>query len=307
MKPAPTVAKAPAPAKPTESAKSWYSDYLGDSPYPLYGLGAILLLLGGWLMTRFFSKPKAAVRPQYANDLSGHDADSVVEEDSIDNFAPHAQEQELLDRLAQDPDNVSHSLELLRHYYVQSDATHFEALAEDLHLRLPEDSAEWQEVLAMGEGLLPHHELFALPGAAHDVGATHEHEFTFDAEPEPAPADLQTQRFDFHDLETHAAQIPPAIDAVHGEHARDTGFEFEHEPVAQPHEHAANGTAEPEHEAALDEFLVDEDTIGTRLDLARAYLDMGDPDGARSMLDEVLAEGNETQKEEARKLLSELR
>jgi pilus assembly protein FimV len=34
---------------------------------------------------------------------------------------------------------------------------------------------------------------------------------------------------------------------------------------------------------------------------------MGDPEGARSMLDEVLAEGNAAQKEEARKLLAEIR
>ena len=39
--------------------------------------------------------------------------------------------------------------------------------------------------------------------------------------------------------------------------------------------------------------------VGTKLDLARAYMDMGDPDGARSILDEVLQEGNATQKQEA--------
>ena len=32
--------------------------------------------------------------------------------------------------------------------------------------------------------------------------------------------------------------------------------------------------------------------VGTKLDLARAYMDMGDPEGARSILDEVLQEGN---------------
>jgi pilus assembly protein FimV len=43
--------------------------------------------------------------------------------------------------------------------------------------------------------------------------------------------------------------------------------------------------------------------IGTKLDLARAYIDMGDPDGARSILAEVLAEGNDGQKQEAQRLL----
>ncbi|MET0987822.1 MAG: FimV/HubP family polar landmark protein [Steroidobacteraceae bacterium] len=43
--------------------------------------------------------------------------------------------------------------------------------------------------------------------------------------------------------------------------------------------------------------------VGTKLDLARAYMDMGDPDGARSILEEVLEEGNPNQKQEAQRLL----
>jgi pilus assembly protein FimV len=46
--------------------------------------------------------------------------------------------------------------------------------------------------------------------------------------------------------------------------------------------------------------------VGTKLDLARAYVDMGDPDGARSILNEVLKEGSNSQKQEAQRLLSSL-
>jgi len=46
--------------------------------------------------------------------------------------------------------------------------------------------------------------------------------------------------------------------------------------------------------------------VGTKLDLARAYIDMGDPEGARSILDEVLKEGNPTQRKEAERLLAGL-
>jgi len=46
--------------------------------------------------------------------------------------------------------------------------------------------------------------------------------------------------------------------------------------------------------------------VGTKLDLARAYIDMGDPDGARSILSEVLEEGEEAQRQEAQKLLDDL-
>src|SRR6185503_5169347 len=46
--------------------------------------------------------------------------------------------------------------------------------------------------------------------------------------------------------------------------------------------------------------------VGTKLDLARAYMDMGDPDGARNILQEVLAEGSASQKQEARRLIDTL-
>ena len=36
-------------------------------------------------------------------------------------------------------------------------------------------------------------------------------------------------------------------------------------------------------------------------------MDMGDPEGARSMLEEVLVEGNEAQKSEAHRLMADIR
>ena len=46
--------------------------------------------------------------------------------------------------------------------------------------------------------------------------------------------------------------------------------------------------------------------VGTKLDLARAYMDMGDPEGARNILDEVMHEGSVAQKQEAQRLLESL-
>ena len=48
------------------------------------------------------------------------------------------------------------------------------------------------------------------------------------------------------------------------------------------------------------------DEVGTKLDLAKAYIDMGDPDGARSILDEVMTEGSDSQKQEAQSLLDQI-
>jgi pilus assembly protein FimV len=48
------------------------------------------------------------------------------------------------------------------------------------------------------------------------------------------------------------------------------------------------------------------DETATKLDLAKAYVDMGDAEGARSILDEVLAEGNEDQKKQAAELAAQI-
>ncbi|MFT0211087.1 FimV/HubP family polar landmark protein [Pseudomonas sp. F1_0610] len=48
------------------------------------------------------------------------------------------------------------------------------------------------------------------------------------------------------------------------------------------------------------------DMNATKLDLAQAYIDMGDKDGARDILNEVLAEGNDQQKQTAQGLIAKL-
>jgi len=53
-------------------------------------------------------------------------------------------------------------------------------------------------------------------------------------------------------------------------------------------------------------FSQSDDDTEVKLDLARAYVSWNSTDSARTLLEEVLHEGNEAQKEEARRLLGEL-
>ena len=48
------------------------------------------------------------------------------------------------------------------------------------------------------------------------------------------------------------------------------------------------------------------DEVETKLDLARAYIGIGDSEGAASTLDEVMSEGDETQRKQAEELREEL-
>jgi pilus assembly protein FimV len=312
-----------APVKSTAAAKVVPLEPAGEPFYKnqnvLLGGGAALLLVGLLALMRFMRKPK----PFTVGGAIGGEGD----------LGPDAvhEEERLLDTLREDPGNSTASLELLRHYYARGDAAQFEEAAEQMHAHLVDPAApEWDEVLAMGAVLAPHNPLFGeVSMAGHEDGAAHAHaeppdEFvfsepmhtqagTFDdrplhAENEPAVAE---DRFDF-DLPVRAEDTPPDTETLlheplpnftreHDMHAAETGMDRHVEaPRAEP---------QPEHTlvAPPDELFVSEDAIGTKLDLAKAYLDMGDPEGARSMLDEVMSEGNDSQKDEARKLLAEIK
>jgi pilus assembly protein FimV len=54
------------------------------------------------------------------------------------------------------------------------------------------------------------------------------------------------------------------------------------------------------------ETLSGADALGTKLNLAKVYIDMGDSDGALSKLKEVLQEGDENQRREAEELIKKI-
>ena len=84
---------------------------------------------------------------------------------------------------------------------------------------------------------------------------------------------------------------------------------LEHPPIAEPFvdasKFAADDAVEQDEEPEFD-FLSGTDETATKLDLAQAYIDMGDAEGARDILTEVLGEGNPEQLAEANEMLSRL-
>ncbi|HET9835237.1 MAG TPA: FimV/HubP family polar landmark protein, partial [Rhodanobacteraceae bacterium] len=151
------------------------------------------------------------------------------------------------------------------------------------------------------------------PGEAEPVAEDHagepqgsgEYHFNFDdLPPEESP-----------EAATEVAVPEPPLDAGSEDLtvqyvAADMATEPE-ESSLQPEPEEPSFQSEPELEEEQDEDITREhpvpgfsdDPVDTKLDLARAYLDMGDPEGARAMLEEVLNEGSEMQKDEAKRLL----
>jgi pilus assembly protein FimV len=129
------------------------------------------------------------------------------------------------------------------------------------------------------------------------------------SEPEPLSEDLELpDDFDLslademeNDQATEA--FASEIEDVNAELDR-LSQNLEQPPLSEPSFTAADAAAlddEPEFD-----FLSGADEAATKLDLARAYIDMGDADGARDILDEVVSEGDDGQKSEAREMLARL-
>ncbi len=251
-------------------------------------------------------------------------------------------EDALLTQLAEHPDNVDLHLELVGLYYDRQDVSSFEGAAEAMHAYVDDESQpEWQDVLAMGRELAPDHPLFAA-AAEHQAEADEGEEVgDFAAEDFPVDpvSDGDAPENPDHDFESASGSLTADFHdefAATTEHASEsdadaaTGLpdesEFDalpplppveeedglgiHEPeppshsIDEPEEGAIDLSGESSEDAAADGFF--DDSVDTKLDLARAYIEMGDHEGARSMLQEVLHEGSQMQKDTAQKLLDDL-
>lgn len=312
-----------------------------DQPWyrkPVFlGAGALLLaiLAALGLASR---KRKPAPLPQRSS-VAGAFAGGVGSAET-DHADADSVETDLLNALALDPTDLNTHLNVLEYFYTRGDADKFEAAAEAMYGQISDESApEWQAALLMGMELCPTHPLFTRGAEqpAHAAAATAdsdahdfaETEFGSGAEPwaqstephqaarpvddfvddfvdQPEVATGTAEEFDFNlmeaDLQPQAAATPAAVDD-------GLSFDFELEKpasVAQAPVAAAPPTPTAATAIGGDDIL-GEDAVATKIDLARAYLDMGDSDGARSMLEEVLTEGNANQRAEAKELLAEIR
>lgn len=123
-------------------------------------------------------------------------------------------------------------------------------------------------------------------------------------ESEPAEAEPAETALDFDLDSAEEIEIESEAKDADEETGLDLGSGAEAQPVVAD---AASAAIGDELEEDIDLSMLDDvDEVSTKLDLARAYLDMGDAEGTRSILDEVIAEGNDEQKQEAEELLKQL-
>ena len=120
----------------------------------------------------------------------------------------------------------------------------------------------------------------------------------------PADFDLSlADEIDVTPAEPRIADIPDAFESELG----DVNAELERlsQSIGEPSFTAEDAMASAADEPDFD-FLSGTDEVATKLDLAQAYIEMGDKDGARDILNEVLTEGDAGQRTEAKEMLSHL-
>lgn len=255
-------------------------------------------------------------------------------------------EEILKEAIAKNPDRHEIRVKLLEIYAARRNTTAFEAVAGDLFAALGnKPSPLWDKACEMGRGIDPTNPLYggvqadtgataatvaataAIAGGAVAMDTTEAfaepmpepepqsdpvtastplefesagHVLNFESQPEPAAepeptyVEPSTQGLDF---DLPELDIPGGDDDL----KLDLGLEEDNGPDSK---FDFSGLDLDLGEGSDNDLELDE--VGTKLDLARAYVEMGDKEGAREILNEVLAEGSERQKSDAKGILSTL-
>ena len=163
---------------------------------------------------------------------------------------------------------------------------------------------------------------FDLDSEKNTAATDTEFSLSLDEESPVAPAAMESDELDFELAEptgTSNDELPDGFDISLDEpefEAQPNGFaeqlsevEADLDNLSRDLQEPAAATAGSSADGASDDdfdFFSDTDETTTKLDLARAYIDMGDAEGARDILDEVISEGSDAQQQEARDMLAKL-
>lgn len=137
--------------------------------------------------------------------------------------------------------------------------------------------------------------------------------FAFDFDTEPKPTDSKPaskielkktpeELDDFHDLDMSAATAVASAAKESNGFDSDFDFDFDFDSSA-----FGSGSSLSDTDTGFDiADLTDMDELETKLDLAKAYVDMGDISAAKDIANEILSKGSAEQKKSAQLLLNEI-
>jgi pilus assembly protein FimV len=230
--------------------------------------------------------------PSEMSPLQGDEtSDPLTEADVFIAYGRVQQAEDVIKNALQgDPDSLDLKMKLIEIYHAAGNTAAFDAQAATFRETVGEDDPDWQRVASMGYELSPANPVYQTAGSQSPV---------------------RDGEVDF-DMDLVGMEESADGDETGNTAGDDTVLDFDTDATladsgAEDVEFNLDELNPEEDEEDLTEGLLQEsDEIGTKLDLARAYMDMGDPDGAKGILEEVIEEGNNEQKTEAENLISQL-
>lgn len=305
--PAASVSPTP-PAPNAAAARPWYLN-----PFAMGGAG--LLVLGGLVLAMRRSRPQAeddtpsrrlsdddALRESMAKTRAASAPIPVapVAPEAAKAPAPAAPVDNDLqarrDAVRTRPQDLETHLNLLRLFHARGNAVDYEQAAQAMRAQVGSPlEPRWREAVVMGASLMPGHPLFSQAGWNTP---------RYDSEPKPAAAPPVPRPPVAEAAEPKVFEYPEEVDAPAKTDAERAGEVNLGAEAAVINETFGDSMRDIHRDEA--QMLAEDAPSATRIELAKAYLDIGDLDGARSMLEEVLIEGGPTAKAEAARLLKEL-
>ncbi|KFN48376.1 hypothetical protein N787_00145 [Arenimonas metalli CF5-1] len=337
---APAPAPEPAPAADTAAAAEPVPAAPAPTPWfmnPLVLAGAGLVLLGGLVMALRGRRSKAplpvpsrrisdddAVRASLPGAARPAAAEPAAADEAVADAAVDENLLRLQKALRERPTDLEAHIGLLRYHYARGEAAEYERAAQAMRIQVRSTlDPRWREAVVMGASLAPGNALFSQAGwntpRFGDTGV-----MAATAKPAAAPS-APASAADLDDLDAIApsASAPSSPVDEDEDWARITsggaGVRLtspepapapapEPEPTFEP-EPDFSVTAEPDFDASFDTAPAadgDDDGSATKIELAKAYLDIGDVEGAKGMLEEVLAEAGPAGRAEAARLLKDI-
>ncbi len=247
--------------------------------------------------------------PEKSDDTAadrGKATDPISEAGIYLTYGHHDQaERVLASAILSEPTRTDLKLKLLEVYQAQGDLEKFEQTAGQLSTSLPVDSSEWVSVVQMGRALSSNSPLFTATPLS-DRDADNEIANDGDTLTEEIGIDLELEEPGV-EMVTPAISSPPDVQPDVTPRSSSTDLELSEEPAKPPVEETVYGPSVSDtDDSTEDPDNTDSMDVGTRLDLARAYIEMGDNSAAKNMLNEVVQHGDSGQRASAQAMLMTL-
>jgi pilus assembly protein FimV len=297
-------------------AKPWYLNPM------VWGGGGLVLVLAGLVLAlrgRRTPSPMPLPGRRISEDdalhasLAGSRSEAVVgdEADDVDVTPVEDDQTRLAAAVAARPDDLETHISLLRHHYARGAKVEYDAAAQAMRDRVRSTlDPRWREAVVMGVSISPANPLFSQAGwnspRFGDTGVMSATAPATPAVPEAPVAAVEIPDLDDPGPSVAAAPAPAAADEQDEDWDRLTL--------------AASGVTDSATAPELDDFdAVTLEPVATeaaaadvddgsdiKIELAKAYLDIGDIEGAKGMLEEVIAEAGPAGRAEAERLLKDI-